>query len=261
MTSGFVRFLFGDSIVARRGKVLGDAERLLAEELQPSPLVTFAYGHGNYDWLRQRGVDAVLASEHPVIDWDLVGRRDPKDNGQLNYGGYSIWRMKLDAIMRAFQWFDELVFLDFDAHLRKPLPSDFWERLRQGRPIQMPLIGYHVRHCRWRGKYNQRSVPEGAFIHLRDRSIVERAIELYAHPDRRWWTDQIIFAYAMDEMAGRLEPNTFTIDGYKADGFEPYCVNIYNQFFDAEDEVFLVSRGMPQTRWDNKQRRREKAAR
>lgn len=255
MNSVFIRGLWGDARNERRPKVLEDAERLFSESFQPEPLVNYCYGLDNLEFFRRHRQDAVLLNELPIVDWGGVGRADPQSNGSIIYGR-SFWRHKLRIIMAALETYDEVAWLDMDAHLRKPVPADFWERMRARASIQMPLVSYRTKWCWWRGKHDRRTIPEGAFIYCRDRSIIERADRMYDDPTWSPHTDQTILAFIMDDMAGKSGRGQFSVDGYKADGHEPYCVTIYREFFPADEEVFLVSRGMPHQRWLKKRGRR-----
>lgn len=250
----FVTALWGDDIIERRGKALDDIRRLLTDEFQVNRL-WLAYGRNNLEWLQDVGVDADLAHEDSVVDWDGVGKRTPEGHRNDHNYGYSMWRHKLHAMEIAMQRSDTITWLDADTHLQKLLPDDFWRRLRQGMPIQMPLTSYHRITCTWRGRQCRRSVPEGAFIYLRDRRILETAKAIYRK--NREWVDQTVFAYVIDMLVKKHGPNVFTDEGYKSDGFQPYCVRIYNQFWQPEEEVFAVSRGPGHTRWLGKDKRRQ----
>ncbi len=193
-----------------------------------------------------------------MIDWREDGAPDVSGNGSMPFGT-SMWRLKLKILLRALQEFEEVVWLDLDAHLVKPVPDDFWDRLGTGAAIQMPLVSYKARWNYWRGRCDTRSISEGAFIYCRDRSIIEQADSLY--DELKWMphTDQTLLAYTMDQLAGKGEPGQFTVEGYRQDGYEPYCVDIYNQFFPAEERVFLVTRGPSHARWLGRKLRREAA--
>ena len=249
-SSGFLHFLFGDDTVERRGKVLEDVAHSIAKPHQPSPCLNLCYGQENLDFLRSHGVESQLAHEDAVPDLFGLGDHPIREHGMIQHD-YCVWAIKLDAIRKAFEVFDEVCFLDWDSHLMKPLPGEFWSRMRLSSPIQMPLVSYHVRWCYWRGRHNQRSLPEGAFIYCRDKTIIDRAWELF--PDLPWrhHTDQTVLAWVMDEMDSTTEPDSWgiTVDCYKDAGHEPYCVRIYNEFFTAEEEVFGVSRGPKHSRW------------
>lgn len=237
-------------MVERRPKVLDDIDRFLRHDHHPKPARTYAIGRNNHEHLRSIGVKCQFVTEEPVMDFDGIGERNSSLRGGRSYG-YCTWRHKTEIMRIAMQAYGEIVWLDWDAKLTKPLPEDFWQRMRRGRPIQMSLIQYHIRTCVWRGRRDTRAVPEGAFIYCRDRRIIDDVNALYVkHPT---WVDQTIFAKIMDEMAGGWPG----VEAYKRLGFEPYCQRIYDQFHKPEEVIFVTSKGPSHQRWLKKRRGRE----
>jgi len=254
---GFVRALWGDEAVVRRSKVVEDIEDHCKRPLQARPEVVFSYGDENHELLRGFGMNPIKVTDDPVVDWDGTGDRDSHDRGGYNYG-YILWRHKTDAILRAFEHFDEVIWLDWDVRVLKEPTEAMWARLRLGAPIQMPLCQYHRRICRWRGKYHSRKLPLGAWLYCRAPWIVERVNELYR--DDKTAVDQTLFAMVMDQMSGMYEKGAFTVEGYVMHGFQPYCVRIFDQVVKPEEPLFKIKRSITDKRAGHRRRMWKKGA-
>jgi len=141
-----VRALWGDEHVANWPKALRDAQLSIAGQPKP-PLdhLIFGYGQQNLNFLRNCGVDAVLANKAAIVDFSGCGNRDTIDRspyGQVNYG-LSMWIHKIDSIHQAFQrGVEEVVWLDWDVIYRNP-DGDVLERLNTGPDFQGRLRSYH----------------------------------------------------------------------------------------------------------------------
>lgn len=191
MKRGFIRTVYGiydDShrITKRRSRIDRDIERILHSKCN-EPFVTYVMGEGNFNVLKEKGVENCVLLDKNPYRFDLI-----------NYQ----YRNKMEVIAHAMQndGYDELVYLDWDCVPQTKLPEDFWDRCREKDVFQATLQIYHRKKCGWRAE-SKRKVPNGGFIYLRDSSLPEKAIQ--------WWkklgkpdNDEPAWARVTDEMMG-----------------------------------------------------------
>lgn len=244
--SVFVRGLWGDAEMAKWPKAMADAAGNILRGMHPAGTVTYAYGEANWlylGWLRCR---TTLMDKVPVQSWGRPGDRAPSGGGKARNRGHenwgmTTWRHKLEIVRRAVQEHGEVVWLDWDCHMLKPLPGDFWHRMRQGAPLQCALIHLPGRLLNlWR--YDPRDPTNylasfshhGAFIYCRDLSIIERLICLSnLYPQE---IDEQHVARWIEERWGgwtRESPRR-----WMAEGHQPYCYGNYLQWERVADPVF-----------------------
>jgi hypothetical protein len=84
-----------------------------------------------------------------VIVWDEPNRLLMEElgypyhyMGESRYSFQTNFLYKILALKQAMSMFDEILFLDWDCFIQKPLDWKFYERLRGKGPIQMPLYFY-----------------------------------------------------------------------------------------------------------------------
>lgn len=240
--SVFVRALWGDEQVVRWSKTIKDIDDGLAAGLyNEQPRVTYAFGQTNFDLLEKNGFDPILIDEYPVPN---SKKRD--DRGWADE--YSMWQLKVRSMEKAMESHDEILWLDWDAYCPMGTPSDFWARMRLGQHIQMPLVKFKRPFCYFREK-DKRFVPEGAFIYCRDPSIVQQCKELYKEYPKE--DDQALWARIIDARLPaewRLSEDPYPVH-YAANGYQPFCVDIYHKVFRPDEPIFRVRRGATHRRW------------
>lgn len=249
MTGTFVYGLWGNpELMPRRAKILEEIEQWLQTDHRPEPWEVYVYGENNRDWLADRGVPCTMLHPDPLVDfYGVGGPPEPWGHGQMAWGRCCTWRHKTGIMQAAIKQHRTIVWLDWDTILTQPLPADFWTRMGQAQPIQMSIIRYRRPRCYWRAdRAAKRSVPEGAFIYCRDRSIISRVNRKY--DKHRDLVDQELFGNVMDEMAGGWPGD----DGYKAMGFEPYCHHIYSQIHQPETVVFRTGGRITPEKWERR---------
>ena len=101
-------------------------------EIPPMPLlqneVVYVWGKENEAMLKERGFETrYVEEESSPFAYEIL---------EL------IYERKLIALDLALKEFGEVIMLDWDCHLLKPLDDDFMESLRQ-KPIQVPLYAQH----------------------------------------------------------------------------------------------------------------------
>lgn len=88
----------------------------------------FVWGNENNDLFKSRGFNTVLMSEFPT---------DP---------AYSTvetqYYHKLKVLVEAEKYFNEFILLDWDSFLCRPIDDNFYNRLRTGNEVQVPLYAY-----------------------------------------------------------------------------------------------------------------------
>ena len=237
VTSAFVSGLWGDEVQLcysgiKPYKVYDDARTAALADFRPEPRIVYAYGDGNAAFLESIGVTSILLSPDPVPNFTGQAERRTGKSVVHAYGA-SVWRAKIEFIAKAVEEHDEVVWLDWDIHLVKPLPADFWDRMRERRPFQAALRQLHRRQADWR-KHDPRKLHHGGFVYVRGRGVAERLLRLCVeHP---MLNDELVYCKLVDEMMGGefLGP-----EAYREMGFQPYCYNIVRGMcWPVEDEVF-----------------------
>lgn len=237
MQSAFVSGLWGDKIqLAYPGikpfKVYDDVRRAATWEHKPKPRLVYAYGIKNGTLLTQSGFNPILLSEVSVPNYTGRENRAPNVTGSFAYGA-SVWRAKIEFMVEAMKNADEIVWLDWDILPQRPVPADFWHRLREGQPFQTALRQLHRVQCGWR-KSDPRKLHHGGFVYVREREIVYRLLQLtIEHPELN---DELLYGLMVDELMGG-EWNGH--EAYVEMGFQPYCYDCRRgACFATKDLVF-----------------------
>jgi hypothetical protein len=205
MKSAFIRGLWGvyehqdRRFYKRRTKLDKDMEMVRLNQ-NSEKHITYVFGKDNYKYLVDNGFEARLVDKRPIV-WDM-------DKEQF--------RHKLEVLHQGMQEFDEIVFLDWDCTEAKPLPDDFWEKLRAKAKIQAVLRMYRRRKIFWRGT-DHRKMPEASFVYINEKSVTSELNELWETMGRPW-SEEIVIAKYMDNLSGGWQ------------GLEHYYEN-YEPFF------------------------------
>lgn len=101
-------------------------------EIFPNPVFekerVYVWGVENEKMFTDLGYDTRLMCEYPT---------DPKYSTIHTH-----FYHKLEAIVAAERDFEELIFLDWDNYLARPLDDEFYKRLRDGGPVQVPVYSF-----------------------------------------------------------------------------------------------------------------------
>ena len=197
MKRGFIRALYGiydksHRILARRFRMDNDMQRIKKCKFN-EPFVTYVMGKENYKAISDLGFDCKMVCEEPNV-FDLVKHQ---------------YRNKMEIIKYAFEdgGYDELVYMDWDCVPTKKLPSNFWDVLHKKEKFQACLQTYHRRKCHWREE-NKRKVPNGGFVYLGDKELVNEGCRLWEETGKND-TDEIAWAKLTDNMMGGFNIDTF----------------------------------------------------
>lgn len=148
-----------------------------------------------------------------VIVWDEVNCELMEKLGYpYHYMGHSLkfnrefnFYHKLLAIERAMELYDEILFLDWDCYIQKPLDDNFYNLMRGRGDIQIPLYFYPneilrqyetinpkgndfdhyfnmffyqiIRNGKWKFD-NGIVIPNAGFIYLKDKDFPKKLIEI-----------------------------------------------------------------------------------
>lgn len=211
MKRGFIRGLWGifDSshrITNRRFRIDNNIKKTVSGKFI-LPAKTYVFGKDNMEGLKKFGVDNIhLLSKEP-FQFNLIKHQ---------------YRHKMELLKYAMEedGYDEIVYLDWDCYLVKPLPTDFWESLNKKSKFQANLIQYHRKKCLWRN-YDQRKVPNGGFIYIRDKNLPRKAIEYWEKMMQD--NDEPAWAKVVEELMGGKWTN---VDDYW-EKFEPQFCNLH----------------------------------
>lgn len=140
-----------------------------------------------------------------VIVWDEPNRLLMEElgypyhyMGESRFSFHTNFLYKVIALQKAMEMFDEILFLDWDCFIQKPLDDNFYKKLREKAPVQMPLYfypnellkgyetispfvneGHHyfnmffyqiLRVCRWSFRGGL-VIPNAGFIYCRDKNF------------------------------------------------------------------------------------------
>lgn len=173
-----------NKILTRRFKIDVDMQRCLGQQFQ-LPFVVYTFGEENHKQLIGRGIESKLIHAQPYKYNPIKG----------------LYRHKLDAYKYMMEDFDEVVFLDWDTYLDKELPADFWNILNKKESLQAALGHYRTPRINYRSGFKEnRIIPTGAFVYMRDKSIPDKLIEL--NKDTCTWSCEPAMARLTDEMTG-----------------------------------------------------------
>lgn len=240
--TAFVRALWGDRLIPRAvTKTKADLLDCLRRPYQV-PFITYSFGIQNTRLLRSVGIEPIQLSKTGIVNFFGAKRRDPQPRpgyrgGQYQWPspitnwGVSMWRHKLVAIAAALETYDQIVWLDWDCHLLRPLPSNFWDRIAERAELQASLRQYTRLKYGWRPRRVQKCVSGGAFIAMRQGAIGPLLNIQAKHPHE---DDETTMARYVDTRLGQWnDPQQ-----YAAAGFEPYCYWIRRQIFEPEVKLF-----------------------
>lgn len=153
----FVRSVWGDisSNGIRDGKLGRDIEASKTNQyLKYSDFKVYVFGSDNYASLVENGFDCKMIDSSSSV-YDMKTR---------------LYRHKLDALFKAMEDYDEIVFLDWDCYPVASIPDNFWDVMGKKAPFQANLFQYRTKKCLWRN-VDWRKVCNGGFLYIRDKSI------------------------------------------------------------------------------------------
>jgi len=117
--------------------------------------VCYTFGEDNHKYLKSVGINSILVNKNDYV--------------------YHQYEHKLYILTLAMKDFDEIVFIDWDVGIKKPVDNDFWNILNSKREIQANLYRYKkqqkIKHRN--GKENQYTSLAG-FIYMRDKSLASK---------------------------------------------------------------------------------------
>ena len=208
MRRGFVRVLWGEflsddlsnlsdleqqynfkfdkenKILIRRFKIEDDIKKCMQKEFI-EPFTVYTFGEKNHKQLTDMGIKSVLIHKEPYKYTPIKG----------------IYKHKIDAWQYIMNDFDEVVFLDWDTYLTKPLPVDFWERMNKKEIFQAVLGKYKTARIHYRTDLKSNHlIPLGAFVYMRDKSIPEKLTKYNVGSNA--WSCEPAYAQLTDELSG-----------------------------------------------------------
>lgn len=188
--------------LSRRSKLDGDIDLILKNQFN-EPFIVYVFGKDNFDKMKGLGFNCVLADPNP----------SPFD--QINY----VYRNKMELIKYAMEadGHDEIIYLDWDCRPQKKLPDNYWDEFGKRAPIQACLQQYRRRKCLWRTDGDVRKVPNGGFLYIRDKSLPNRAIQIW--DTMKQDNDEIAWAKLIDELMNGWKG----MDEFWKDYETPFC--------------------------------------
>jgi len=102
--------------------------------------VVYVWGLDNFNFIKSIGYNCVLVSEDNY-DYNLANNHTFYDYKSLNH--------KLWIVEYALKEYDEIIFLDWDCKLIKSIDTKFYDYLRNGNDLQVPLYIYPKNSLDW----------------------------------------------------------------------------------------------------------------
>jgi len=194
------------------------------------PCVTYAFGKENCDFVKKSGDDCVLIDDKPFLF-------EPKFQ----------FRNKLEMIKYAMEvdGYDEILWVDWDCVPVKKMPSNYWDIFSKKESFQACLHIYHRKKCGWR-KFSPRTVPNGGFIYLRDKSVISEVIKMWEANQQD--NDEPAWAKYTDSIMGEFVGTPDSLKKYW-DMFEPDFCNIHGgspfsaELLNSKDVCFIHMHG------------------
>lgn len=217
---GIIRGLWGTydpshRVLARRARMDKNIAAILGSDFK-FPFKTYVFGDENLKALRKMGVnDVTLLNEGATIF-------DP-----IKY----VYRHKLELIRYAMEidGYDEVVYMDWDCVPQRDLPKSFWDDLNKKDVFQANLMMYRKIKCPWR-QDDQRKVPNGGFLYIRDKSLPDKAIKYWDTMPQD--NDEPAWAKIVEELMGGWKG----LDEYWS-RFEPMCCDLHRSSPFTEEQL------------------------
>ena len=102
--------------------------------------IVYVLGKENYKFIKDLGYNAILVSE------DNYNRKLSSDHTYIDFKNLN---HKLWLFEKALQEHDEIIFLDWDCRLKKPLDDNFYNLIKNGGELQVPLYIYPQNSLDW----------------------------------------------------------------------------------------------------------------
>lgn len=141
----------------------------------------------------------------------------------------NVYGRKLITLTMGLHQFGEVLMLDWDCQLVKPLDAKFQEYMAE-KPTQIPLYMHNIQNPYNSGfKFNENfAQPNAGFVYTRDQELGARLIELQVQNDIQGMAD---------EWAMALYHETSEIDSY-IDLYHPkVCYGVDKDFYLADPET------------------------
>lgn len=212
MKRAFVRALWGvhdkSHRVLRRLYRVDQNILALRKNKFNEPFITYVFGEENFKNLKDLGFENLI-----------LLNKEPHSYDPLKFQ----YRHKLEILRYAMEedGYDEIVHMDWDCYPIKKLPVEFWDILGKKEKFQACLMQYHRPKCLWR-KTDQRKLPNGGFVYIRDKAVPSELIKVWEQTDKKFL---ISAEPAMGKYTDNLIGGWQGIDKYW-DLFEPDVCNL-----------------------------------
>jgi hypothetical protein len=191
MKSQFIRVIWGnyDHLDKKgwwhRPKIDQDA---LLNRINPNKMdfVVYTFGEENHKKLIDDGYISTLIDKRDIV-WDM----------DLHQYGH-----KLQAWKCALEDWDEIVATDWDCVPLKPIPDNFWDKLREKHEFQASLVRYRRPKCEWRRGEERKKIPGAPFVYMRGKNIGKDVFECWERHDRPW-SEEVGMAHYIDDLYGK----------------------------------------------------------
>jgi len=119
----------------------------------------YIWGRENYNYISNLGFNCILISEGPY-DYSIASNHTFWDYRSLVH--------KLKCLDIAVREYGEVVFIDWDCTLVQELDDRFYDELKQGSSLQVPLYVYPKMALEWLIKKSREESTNGFFIKLNE---------------------------------------------------------------------------------------------
>jgi len=219
--------------------------------------IVYVWGKDNYDFIISKGFRCILVSDQPY-DYTISKAHHLHDYRNMHH--------KLVCIDMATKEFGEILFLDWDCKLIKVLDDNFYNRIRSGNSIQVPLYMYPKESLDslidnntdevmtkffsnlrknikkysydWNGCY---VLPNTGFVYCRDSSLTSHLCDLSNKLELEILVEEFALyiytssMYSLEEYIQKIEPSFISgkSNGHGIiQGDEEFCTmsNIWNNY-------------------------------
>ena len=204
-----IRVLWGEDGHPSRRRCIKDIKKYATKRHGEwsVPFVVYCYGDNNQQLVDSLGFKSIRISDR--------SQEFAQDNG-------TNWTHKHHAITQAVDEHGEILYMDWDVRQACKLDEQFYDRIRDGRSVQVSLTRYKRAYATWRSKRaDMKLLPSGAFIYLAGDEVSKSFLRLVAsflphtinRSGKNHYHDEYAMAMAAEELSG----------GWK--GAEHWCQN------------------------------------
>lgn len=217
--------------------------------------VVFVYGTDNETFFKDRGYETVLMSKSPY-DRSLASNHTFIDHSSLLH--------KLVAFDAAVKKYGEVIFLDWDCYKIKDIDDNFFELIKEGNNLQVPLYVYPKKELdkliesdlnkKYKGFFkklkeyldklsyefeNNYVIPNTGFMYCRSSDISSKLISLAKEKKLSTVPDELAVMHmykdlSLEEFSCKVEPKVVFGKHHETNNYWNDCQLRLNEFISSK---------------------------